>query len=991
MLAGSRQEVARRLAEPFRAFRFVIACIVSTAVLTAAARAYSEQEANYSHHQVWSTEEGLPQESVHALLQSQEGYLWVATEDGAARFDGQSFRVLNHATVPAFSSNDVSCLAEDQAGDLWLGTSDGLIRKHGEEYRRFSTQDGLSSGEILALAATSKGLLVLTTGGVSAWQRDHFERVFTNEVITGLAGTEQGAILISQKGNAYRWNDGQLVPIETAAEDGQALGAATSDKQTVWTFGSNFVQFSSQLQKRIWKIGAELPGNRVQTLYVDPKGKAWIGTNRGLVSVEPAPTFKVRQFEPLGRESILSVLVDREGDLWVGTEASGLHAFQPRKFAAVQGSNSESVTTVVRDSRGVMYFGTRDDGIFRAEDIAVPVATGKLTSPVVLSLAAGPDADLWVGTPDGLNHIVGSKISHFTIADGLPDNFVRSVTVARDKTVWAGTRFGLVHIDRRRVQTFTRADGLVSESIGPLLEVNSDRGGVSGLWIGTSAGLCREANNQFRCLSSPSQTNGNIITALAADRDGDLWLALHGHGLGLVKGDRIIPVHVPMTPTEIVGIFADSLGSLWLRSTRSLYRVQLDRLLACAENPLACGVVTINRYGRSDGMPSDEIAGEGISPVAAGPNGELWFATRRGIAVTDPQHLFTNNEPPGVVITQAHVDGMDLPVGLTADISPGHRQYSFEYAGVSLNNAGGIHCRYLLDGFDRTWTDAGTRRTAYYTNLPARQYSFRVRCANSDGVWSTGEATFRFRVLKPWYRKVWTYLLGICLAALAILGLVHLRLRAERRRFALVLQERTRVAREVHDTLAQDLVSVSLQVEIATQHAKAGRLQEVAEQLTQTRSLVRQALESARQSIWNLRASLSKESLPVRLATRVEALHGTKLSARLRISGEYRTGPPATENEVVRIATEAISNVERHSGATEMAVELSYGADSLRLQVRDNGCGFDYRSARTMVDHFGLKGLEERAALLDGHLTIESIAGQGTTVTLIAPLPTERS
>jgi signal transduction histidine kinase len=385
-------------------------------------------------------------------------------------------------------------------------------------------------------------------------------------------------------------------------------------------------------------------------------------------------------------------------------------------------------------------------------------------------------------------------------------------------------------------------------------------------------------------------------------------------------------------------------------------------------------------------MQSDELAGEGIPSEAEGPNGELWFATRRGIAITDPQHLLTNRVPPGVVITQVHVDGVELPAGTTAVIKPGHRQYSFEYVGLSLNNAGGTRCRYMLDGFDRGWVDAGTRRAAYYTNLPPRQYVFRVLCANSDGLWSRDEATLRLRVLRPWYRSVWIYLLGVCLAALAIFGFIQLRVRAERRRFALVLDERTRVAREVHDTLAQDLVSVSLQVEMAAQHARAGRLADVTEQLTQTRSLVRQALESARQSIWNLRANLSEGSLPRCLAARTEALRKTNVSAYLRISGEYRSAGSAIENEVMRIASEAISNAERHSGATEIAVDLSYGADSLQLQIRDNGRGFDYGAARGMTDHYGLRGLEERAALLHAHLTVESVAGQGTTVTLKAPL-----
>ena len=955
-------------------------------------RADPQQAPNYFHHQVWSTEDGLPQASVHALLQSREGYLWIATEDGAARFDGQSFRVLNGASAPAFASNDVGSLAEDQSGDIWFGTSDGLVRKHGEEYRRFAERDGLPSDEIVALAASASDLLVLTSGGLAVWQHDHFERVATNEVISGLAGTERGVILVSRKGGVYRWDHGRLTGVGPAAQEGPAvLGVAMRDERAIWTFGSNFVQLSSASQTRIWRSGVELPGNHVQALYVDRRGRVWIGTNRGLVSIDAAPGSAVQESEALRGESVLSVCVDREGDLWVGTEASGLHVLQPRKFATAPGSSSEAVTTIARDSRGVMYFGTRDDGIFRDEGAAVPVHGSELTSPVILSLATGPDGDLWAGTPDGLNHVAGTSVRHWTIVDGLPDNFVRSVVVAADRTVWAGTRFGLVHIDGKAVQTFTKADGLLSDSIGPLLQLRSKQNGASLLWVGTSAGLCQQTAHQFDCLPPPYEANGNIITALAADHDGGLWVALHGHGLGVVQGDRIVPLAISAAPTEIVGILADNAGYLWLRSPRGLYRVPVSGLRACTTNPAACASLTVDAYKRSDGMPSDELAGEGILPYAEGPRGELWFATRRGIAITDSEHLLANGVAPGVVITQVRVDGNELPAATTADISPGHRQYSFEYAGVSLNNPGGIHCRYMLDGFDRGWVDAGTRRTAYYTILPPRSYVFRVLCANSDGLWSKEEATFRFRVLRPWYRSAWIYLLGVCLAALGVFGFVQLRVRAERRRFAVVLQERTRVAREVHDTLAQDLVSVSLQVDIAVQHAKGGRLADVTEQLAQTRSLVRQALDSARQSIWNLRANLSKESLPVRLAARVEAFRETSISARLRISGEYRGAATEIENEVMRIANEAISNVERHSGATELAVDLSYSADSLRLQVRDNGRGFDYLSARGLADHYGLKGLEERAALLHAQLSIESIAGQGTTVTLIAPLPTESS
>ena len=969
--------------------------ILLTGIVTlfsgANAHGQARQVPSYFHHQAWSTEDGLPQASVHALLQSHEGYLWLATEGGAARFDGQSFQVLNHATVPAFTSDDLCCLAEDSGGDIWFGTADGLVRKHGEQYQHFSEQDGLPSAEILAVASSSNDLLVLTSGGLASWQHGHFVHVQTSDALTGLAGSEQSLVLVSAKGGVYRWTNGQLVTVVPLAPGGSSLLGAAIDKQGVWTFGSNFVQFSSPSRKIIWKTGVDLPGNRVQALYVDAQGNAWIGTNRGLASVRAEPGSHMLEPEAFREESILSLCMDREGDLWVGTEASGLHALQPRKFATVPESNSEAVTTVARDNRGVMYFGTRDDGLFRAEEVATPIASGKLTSPVILSLAAGRSGDLWAGTPDGLNHIVEGNVRQWTIAEGLPDNFVRSVTVAADGEVWAGTRFGLVHIEGNSVATFTRADGLASDSIGPLLQTSPKKDIAGVLWVGTAEGLCQETNHEFRCLSSPYRGSGNIITALAADHDGSVWVALHEHGLALAEGARVVPVNLPAGPPEIVGILADRSGFLWLRAPRGLYRIQIGELRRCVADPSTCGNLKVDSYGRSDGMQSDEIAGEGIFSEAEGPNGDLWFATRRGIAVTDPQHFFVNRVPPPVVMTQVRVDGVELPLGLAAEISPGHRQYSFDYAGLSLNNAAGTRYRYMLDGFDHGWVDAGTRRAAYYTNLPPRNYVFRVIAANADGLWSKQEANFTFRVLKPWYRNMWVYLLGICLAVLGIVAFVQLRVRAERRRFALVLQERARVAREVHDTLAQDLVSVSLQVEMAAQHARAGRLGDVTEQLSQTRSLVRQALESARQSIWNLRANLSEESLPVRLTARVEASRRANISTRIRISGEYRSAAASLENEVMRIASEAISNVEKHSGATEMSVDLSYGTDSLRLQVKDNGCGFDYSSARRITDHYGLKGLEERAAVLQARLKVESALSEGTTVTLVAPLPAERS
>ncbi|WP_124846923.1 sensor histidine kinase [Acidipila sp. EB88] len=945
----------------------------------------------YFHHQAWSTEDGLPQASVHALLQSGDGSLWVGTEAGLARFDGQSFRVLNHDGVPALASDDISSLAEDAAGDLWFGTVDGLVRKRGEAYRLFRTQDGLPSNEIVSVASRARELLVLTTGGLAAERGDHFEWVRTSARIVSVSNAADGLVAVDSRGTPYRWRSGRLVAQQAPQPEAlPVLGAVVNDRrQEVWTYGSDFVHVVSPSQTRTWHTGTELPGSRVQALYADGQGRMWIGTNRGLVSAAPAAGFRFEPWDALRGESVLSIDQDREGDLWIGTEGSGLHALQPRKFAMDLGSGSETITAIVRNSSGRMDWGTRDDGVFQSGTTAVALARGRLLSPVVLSLAAGRQGDVWVGTPDGLNHIAGAKVQRWTVSEGLPDDFVRSVLVDADDTVWAGTRFGLAHIDKNTVHTFTLADGLGSNSIGPMLGLPAGTGTGGVLYVGTSNGLCVRSGRAFRCVSSGAQQGGSIITALGADHQGRVWAAVHEAGLALAGENALLPVHSAALPREILGILADQDGYLWLRSTRGLYRTRVNELRACLAGTLDGRNLQVDAYGRSDGMPSEEAVGAGSPTVAEGEDGELWFATRRGIAVTDPEHLRGVHVPPGIVLTQVFVDGASFAMDAPAEIGPGHQQFSFEYAGLSLNNAARIHYRYQLNGFDQHWVDAGTRRTAYYTNLPPGQYAFHVIAANGDGVWSRDEAVLRFRVRAPWYRKLWVYLLAGCVAIVGVLGLVQVRLRAEARRFALVLQERTRVAREMHDTLAQDLVSVSLQVEIATQHAKAGRLSDVLEPLAQTRSLVRQALESARQSIWNLRVHLSDASLPARLTARVKSFQDAATVTQLRIGGEYRSAAPEVENEVMRIASEAISNVEQHAGATEMLVSLEYGSQNLRLRVRDNGCGFHYAASRALPGHYGIRGLEERAAELRAELQVESALGHGTTVTLTVPLPEE--
>ncbi len=730
----------------------------------------------------------------------------------------------------------------------------------------------------------------------------------------------------------------------------------------------------------------------MQALQVDREGTAWIGTNRGLFTRAPQPTARLQQVEALGGESILSLFQDREGNHWIGAEDSGVHVLRPRKFGLMKGTAGLNLTAIVESSDGDLWLGTREEGlrVLHADGTAEHLPDSASSSPVILSLAPGTRGDVWVGTPDGLDHIEHGHVQRYTSADGLPDDFIRSVLVSHDGSVWAGTRYGLAHIDHAAITAFTRTEGLASDSIGPLLELSSesshDRGGASrdlapGLWIGTAAGLAHLHDG--RAQNFPS---GAAITALTKDGTGGLWVAVHNMGLSRFVNGVLHPVRVRELPEDIRALSVDAVGFLWLRDRRGVYRAPVQALMACAATESACSL-PVSHYGVADGMPSDETLREGSPLFWQTTAGMLLVCTRKGLAAADPAHLPVNTVPPPVVLQRFSVDDTVEP--LHADelqIASGHRSFTFEYAGLSYTMPSRTRYRYKLEGFDRDWIDAGTRRTAYYTSLPGRHYHFHVIAANNDGLWNETGAELRFSIAPPFYLRWWFYLLLLVLLFAAVTLSIQLRLRHARRQFALVLNERNRVAREIHDTLAQDFVSVSLQLELIAQLLRGNKLPQASEQIQATRSMVRRGLEAARQSIWDLRANVTGNSLPVRLRKAVETFSVTHPDTQVLIGGAYRKLEESLENEVLRIAGEGLSNIDRHAAATEVRAELRYAADALRLTLRDNGRGFSPAAALAMSGHYGVRGMQERALVLGGRLTITSNPGEGTTVTLDVPL-----
>ena len=936
------------------------------------------QDLRFYREQAWSTEQGLPQDTVHQILQTRDGFLWIATEGGLARYDGASFTVFNHLNEKAFSRDDICCLAQDNAGDLWIGTSEGLIRRRADRFEQVNEPGTSLAPAISGLAAASDGTLaVLTDGSLLRVNNGRLQPVpNVPPGIEAIQSAGDGGLWLLANGRVFTMKAGAVTALALKGSAPGVRGIAAALPRGFWTFTNTTVHLEAGNSTRDWTAGRDLPGSRVESFFVDREGFAWVGTNNGVTVLDPQNK-QPKSKEFLHGDTVLQTFQDAEGSFWIGTENSGLHLLRRLKFRPLL--NNVAVRALVQATDRAVWVGTRDDGLRRidaAEGISEPVPSARLTSPVILSLAPGAGGSLWAGTPDGLNHVSpDGKVQQITSADGLPDDYIQALTASPDGGVWIGTRRGLVHLRGSEIEVLSKENGLPGDLVGTLLLT---AGGE--LWMGTSGGLSRRLPDG-KIINYGALGQG-VIAALAEDAEGAIWIVTSSGDLSRFASGTLQPIGRHVFQGQVQGLVADAQGDLWSRDLRGIERVSLAELKRCAAAGAKC-TPHPSTYGQAEGVPSDETITGGSPAILRLANGEIWAVTRRGLAITDPQHMPYNHVPPPLAIESLRVDDTTLAA---ADGEPkipfGHTRFTFDYAALSFMVPSAVHYRVKLEGLDPQWIDAGGRRSATYTNLPPRTYRFRVQAANNDGVWNEAGATLPFQIVPPFYRRWWFVLLLILLSGSMVVGAYLLRLRVLRRNFDLVLTERNRLAREIHDTLAQDFVGISLQLDIVSQLLGGKKLEAAVAQVQQTRNLVTEGLAEARQSIWELRANATQDSLPSRLRKIVKRYANDALLVHLKINGAFRPLDPRLEGEVLRIAQEAVSNVQRHSGATAATVELGYGSDMLVLTIEDNGRGFAPELAGRAQERFGLSGMKERADLLGAALDITSSPGEGTTVRL---------
>jgi PAS domain S-box-containing protein len=759
---------------------------------------------------VWLTDRGLPQNTVLALAQTSDGYLWLGTEEGLARFDGIRFAVFDKGNTPALRSNTVTALLAEPDGTLWIGTNAGLTRLHRGRFDTYTTSQGLSSNVILSLCQDRSGRLWIGTdgGGLDRLENGRFTVYSTaqgglsNDSVFAVREGPDDSMWIGTRDGLDHLKDGKI----TVYRKGDGLSAnyvrslAFDQQGTLW-IGTEGGGLSAYRDGRFTNLTSRngLPSNNVWSTYADRTGTLWIGTSGGLARWRSG---KLSTFTPKDGFSadVWAVLEDREGSLWVGMGGGGLSRLKDAEFTTYtrqEGLSDDVVLPVLEDRDHNLWVGTKAGGLNHFQHGRFHAFTTKdgLADSLVLTIAQDPAGDLWVGTRKGLDRLHNGRFTLYTEKQGLASNIILCSYVDHRGRLWVGTRGGLSRFDGRKFTTYTSKDGLSNDFVLALYE---DTRGT--LWIGTGGGgLNRFQDGKFTAYTTRDGLPNDVVWAIEGEPDGTLWLGTNGGGLCRFRDGRCtnFGTHDGLYDDKVFAILDDGHGKLWMSCNRGIFTVakaQLDEFAEGRANRVACTV-----YGTLDGMKSQECNG-GFQPAGwRRADGTLCFPTQRGLATVNPAKLHKNFLPPPVVIEDALADRKLLSPEGAVRVPPGSGRLEFHFTAPTLLAPERVTFKYRLEGFDQDWIDAGPRRVAYYTNIPPGRYRFHVIAANGDGVWNESGALLELTLEPHFYQTRVFY--GLCgaLGLLTACGAYRLRvrqLRARQKELMELVDERTRALRE---------------------------------------------------------------------------------------------------------------------------------------------------------------------------------------------------
>ena len=980
----------------------------------------------------WQSEQGLPQDHVRALAQTSDGYLWVGTDDGVARFDGVRF--VSFGLPDGLPNGPVRTLFGDSHGTLWIGSvGEGLICWQAGHSTTFTMADGLPSDSISTLAEDDEGRLWIgTDAGLALWQDGHLTTFttageFKGKAITALFKDRRGDMWLGATGvGVFIFHAGKFIPLEDAAikELLQEPHCLLVDKAgRIWIgAGDDFVLCRDGNQWRPYQIPRHLARSYVSSLAEEPDGTVWAGSaSEGLFEFKDGKLVSLNASSGLSDNSVESLLVDRDGNLWAGTDA-GLNLLRQKDLFAFdqrQGLGYGAVDGLAEIAPGVVWVGKPSDGLYRWDGrnfSRLMSANLSIIGQQINALLVSKDGSCWVAGRQGLLHFkpptkTANKAELFT----LPGFDIISLCEGRNGVLWAGTHEGeLWRLENNKWQAQTNL-------VHPITTIVASTNGM--MWIGTEGDGVYEFNGTVRAHRDTS--NGllsDLVRTLYLDSDGTLWIGTAGGGLSWWQRGRMttFTTREGLPDNTISEILEDDKGRLWLGSNRGIGSVSKYELeeLATGKIPALSPQV----FGRAEGMLSEECAG-GFCPAGLKTtSGQLWFPTLKGVVVVDPPVHLSRLPVPTVLLEEVLVDGVPssgFQVAGAASgkqseklepaessprilkLGPGKHRIEFQYTALGFEAPERIRFRYRLESLDSDWVEAGNRRVAFYSYVPPGSYQFRVIACNADGLWNETGATLALSVSKYFWQTWWFLGLFILALLVSVVGVVRFAVKRRLQRRLRQLEqeralesERTRIAQDLHDEMGAKLCRISFLSEHARRNQDVSS--ELQHQIVSISDASREVLHSLDEIVW---AVNPQNDMLEHVASYIghyaqEYFQETGIECKVDIPERLPQYPLSSQlrHHLLLAVHEAFTNALKHSRASQVSVFVIYDGPALEIVVSDNGDGFDpsvidpKSPDAAAATGNGLRNMYQRLADIGGSCLINSQPGQGVTIRFVLPL-----
>lgn len=970
-------------------------------------------------HTAWTTRDGFVKGNIYAIAQTPDGYLWLGTEFGLFRFDGVRSVHWEPPAGESLPDQNINALLAGRDGTLWIGTfaglaswKDGKLTRYPQLERRFveslyEDRDGtVWVGALFSANTTSTGLLcAIRNGSTQCYGKDGIFGV----AVPGVHQDRSGNLWVVAASGLFRWKPVPQARYATTPQRVSTLAIAGDGRPLIAVEGAGLLHLDDGKVRPypVLDPSGRLLSDRdidANKLLLDRDGGLWIGTvERGLIHVHNGRTDVFRNSNGLSGDVILALFEDREGNVWVST-TGGLDRFRElpvTTFSVEEGLSSDATQSVIAAADGSVWMGSHE-GLTRWKDGRATIfrTPDGLPGDEVQAIYQDSRGQIWAATDGGL--AVSRDRRRFTAVDHVRGREVFSIVGDESGNLWLSETQGLFHLrNGHEAEHFTWQQLGRSEQVKVLLY---DHGG---LWLGfwTGGGVSYFKDGRIR--ESFTAANGlgeGHVSSLRMDPDGALWVSTQGGGLSRIKDRHIATLSTRngLPCDSVHWTMEDNDRSLWLYTACGLLRIKRPEVAAWIADPRRRVQTTV--WDSADGVRLRSSAATPYGPpVATSTDGRIWFVTGEGVDVVDPHHLAANPLPPPVHVEQIIADHKVYWQNLTDGAAPEIRlpplvhDLTIDYTALSLAAPEKVHFRYKLVGQDRDWREVVDDREVQYSNLAPGPYRFLVTACNNSGVWNTEGDALQFSIAPAYYQTDW--FIALCVACLvALLWVAYLfRMRQVRQELLIGVEarihERTRIARDLHDTLLQSFHGLLYRFQ-AVRYMLPDNPKEAVEALDSAITRTEQALAEGRNSIQGLRAELFADNdLDQRLiaisqeaASHQEGLSGSP-TFKVIVEGERRKLAPVIQEEILRTAQELVQNAFRHANAQAVEAEIRYGRRTFDLIVRDDGKGIDSQilKAGGRPGHWGMPGVRERARGIGARVEFWSEAGAGTEVRLTIP------